>query len=345
MKSPFSRILAALLLLAGAQQAFAAGTVAGTAITNQATINYAVGGVTQPAQASNVSSFVVDRKINVTVAVVGSANTSVVPGATSQVTTYTVTNNSNATMDYALSALNKTGGTGPFGGTDDFDVTNLRIYVDSNGNGVYDPGVDTVTYIDELAPDASKTVFVVVDVPSGRTNNDLAVVSLTATAADGGTPGSLGTTSVQTTGADTPGSIDTVFADVAGDTDAARDGKHSAAGAYKVVTATLTVVKTSAVFSDPYNNTTNPKAIPGARVRYTIVVTNSGGASATGIVLTDTMPTNTTYVASSITLNSTAQTDAVDGDSGSFSSNVVTVAVGVVATSGTATVTFDVTLN
>jgi uncharacterized repeat protein (TIGR01451 family) len=36
----------------------------------------------------------------------------------------------------------------------------------------------------------------------------------------------------------------------------------------------LTVVKLSVVYSDPVNNTTNPKAIPGAIVEYQIIVTN-----------------------------------------------------------------------
>ena len=40
--------------------------------------------------------------------------------------------------------------------------------------------------------------------------------------------------------------------------------------------ATLTVVKTSTVVSDPVNNTVNPMNIPGAIVRYSINVSNSG---------------------------------------------------------------------
>ena len=339
------KVLTALLCCVGMQQAFAAGTIAGTDITNQATLNYSVGGIAQPAQNSNVATFKVDRKINVVVAQVGSVDTSVLPGSVNQVTTFTVTNTSNATMDFSLAALNKVGGPGPNGGTDNFNVANVRVFVDSNGNGVYDPGVDTAVFIDELAPDTSKTVFVVADVPVGQVNNDLAAVTLTATAADGGTPGSLGATSVQTVGADTPGAVDTVFADGAGDTDAARDGKFSAASAYKVVSATVSVVKSSAVISDPFNGAINPKAIPGARVRYTIVVTNSGIVAAAAVVLTDGIPTNTTYVTSSITLNGAAKTDAADADQATFAGNTVTVNIGALAASGTATVTFDVTVN
>jgi hypothetical protein len=56
--------------------------------------------------------------------------------------------------------------------------------------------------------------------------------------------------------------------------------------------ATLTLVKTSTVLSDGVNGTTNPKAIPGAIVRYTILVTNTGSAAVdTGtVLLMDSLP-------------------------------------------------------
>lgn len=64
--------------------------------------------------------------------------------------------------------------------------------------------------------------------------------------------------------------------------------------------ATLTVDKTSTIVSDPVNGTTNPKFIPGAIARYCILVTNAGSATTTTVALTDTLPANTTLVASSL---------------------------------------------
>lgn len=57
----------------------------------------------------------------------------------------------------------------------------------------------------------------------------------------------------------------------------------------------LSIAKTVEVVEDPMNGTTNPKAIPGARVRYTVSVTNLGdGASDTdSIVIEDAIPANT----------------------------------------------------
>jgi trimeric autotransporter adhesin len=56
----------------------------------------------------------------------------------------------------------------------------------------------------------------------------------------------------------------------------------------------LTVVKSATVFSDPFNGTTNPKAIPGAAMTYTISVSNSANGSATSgsTVITDAVPAN-----------------------------------------------------
>lgn len=61
------------------------------------------------------------------------------------------------------------------------------------------------------------------------------------------------------------------------------------------VTAPLTLVKSAETFSDPLNNTTNPKAIPGAFVVYSIVVTNVGSSpvDASTVLITDAMPANT----------------------------------------------------
>ncbi|WP_157468565.1 lectin-like domain-containing protein [Desulfatibacillum aliphaticivorans] len=55
----------------------------------------------------------------------------------------------------------------------------------------------------------------------------------------------------------------------------------------------FTVLKTAQTVYDPYNNTTNPKAIPGAYVMYSVLVTNFGGAAdANSFVMTDPIDSN-----------------------------------------------------
>lgn len=283
-------MLAAGLLLAMAQNAAAAGTAAGTTISNSATLGYSVGGVAQTGITSSAATFVVDEKVNLTVA--GGTTTNVVPGATGQVTSFTVTNNANSPLDFALASNQVAAG-------DQFDATACASYVESGGVAGYD-ATDTATFIDELAADATATVYVVCSIPATVVNTNTALVGLTATAlgdftgtngAYAATPGTAGAAITATAGADTAGAVDIVFADIAGTEagDAARDAKHSARDTYTVVTAALTVSKTATLLCDPFNGVTNPKNIPGAITQWSIAIQNNGAAAATLTTVTDTL--------------------------------------------------------
>jgi len=287
-----------------AQGAYAEGTAANTTISNTATVNYTVGGVGQtPIESSpggnttpgngngTATTFVVDQRIDFTVAELSLGNTVVNPGQLGAVTAFTVTNTGNAAQGFALTAANETGTT-VFGNTDNTDVTAPTVFVDSNGNGTYDTGIDTAANIDTLAADASVVVFVVASVPVETSNGQFANVSLTAQAAVAGTNG--GTLAAETVGADDPNAVDVVFGDDS-DTNSG-DGIEVDSDQYAVASAALSVQKTSAVVSDPFNGTTDPKAIPGATVEYTITLANSGVVNAAGVSIGDTLPANTTFV-------------------------------------------------
>jgi uncharacterized repeat protein (TIGR01451 family) len=361
------KYLAAILLLVGVQQAQAAGTLQGTSVANTATVDYTVGGVNQPDVPSNASTFLVDRRINLTVAEVGGTSTSVIPGSIDQVTTFTVTNSTNGVQDFRLVGSNDAAGAGTaFGDTDNFDVTSLRVFVDSNGNGTYDPALDTATFIDELGADQTLTVFVLGNIPGGRVNADTAGITLRAFAANSGGAAVLGADATQTAGADTPGVVDTVFGDTAGAAnttgDAARDGSHSDDDEYDVVTAALTVVKSETVISDPFNGAVNPKAIPGAVIEYCVDINNTGATQADAIVMTDAIPANTTYQAGTIRVGvagvgtgCTSGTGTADdddaagvGDAGDFNvttAGAVTVRGGNIAAAARYKALFRVTIN
>lgn len=290
----------ALVAAMSGQAALAAtGTQAGTSVTNTATVSYSVNSVAQSPVASNVASFVVDRKANVVVAEVGGAATNVSYGQANQVTTFTVTNSTNAVQDIRLFGTNTVIGTQTgLGHTDTYTATSIRVFVDSNGNNQYDAGVDTATYIDELAAGATKTVFIVADIPASGPANGISGVELTAVVAAGGTGGSLGSDLIQSL-LDDPNQIDTVFADAAGFVDLIRDGRHSAGDEYMIAAASAEVTKYALVISDPLNGAVAPKAIPGAVVEYCIAVKNIGAQAITNVGLADNIPTNTTYQASS----------------------------------------------
>lgn len=319
--------------------AIAEGVSAGTTITNTATIDYRVGGVDQT-EIMTSDSFAVDRKVNFIVTQVTGAPTTVSPGQNGAVIAFDVTNLSNATIDLALATIQS--------GVDNFDVSNVVIYLD-DGNNTFDGGDTVVTFIDELAEDASVRVFVVSDVPLSATNGQDADLLLSATAHEGSTPSALGSVITRTPGADTDG-VETVLADGAGANDAAQDGVHTAEGTYTVFAATLNVTKVSRVLSDPFSSS-DPKAIPGALIEYCIAVTNgASSATATNVIVSDTVPADLTFdgtygirVDGTLDGSGNCLDNGVAG--GSFAGGTVTAPLSDVVASQTRTVYFRATIN
>lgn len=307
----------ALVASAGAASAQTAGTTAGTTISNTAQASYTVNGTSQTAQ-SNTATFVVDRKVNLTVIADQPGNILVNSGQTGAYARFKVTNNTNGIQDFQLLATQAIS-VAVLPGTDNYDLNNFKVYVDGNNNGTYDPGVDTMTYIDELAPDASIEVFIVGDVPASQSTG-LAFVGLDVLAAAGGAAGTQGSllipTPLNTINQDNE--VDVVFADNDNDGigfDIARNGQGWAYAAFEVRASNvaLTISKSANVISDGVN-TLNPKALPGAIVQYCLVVANgTSGVSANAVVLSDVVPTNTTYVPGTITIGGAASalTDCV----------------------------------
>lgn len=346
-------VIASIMLL-GFSDAYAAGTAADTNVTNQASVSYTVGGISQTAINSNVSSFLVDNKNDVLVTTADSASIKVTPGATAQVLTYTVKNEGNKVQDFILSVSDAGAA---FSLSDNFNATSQSIFVESGATPGYQSGEDTATYIDELAADANKTVYVVASIPASQANGDASIITLTAQVATGGTASSLGSATVNDTGVDNPNAVQIVWADSAGETDAVEDGKHSDASAYEVQSASLTVTKGSCVIWDPANEGTNPKRIPGAVVRYTIQVANAAGAQdATSVSASDTLPATVTYGIGSSGLtqiarvtdgacNCTTPGTANGGNVGESGGTVTATYDGTISASETQCAYFDVTIN
>ncbi len=238
------------------------------------------------------TTFVVDNRIDLTVSEVNSTYTDVIPNAQDQVLVFTVTNDGNTTQDFAVTAL--ANGIDPFGGAANFNAANLLVFVDVNANGTYELATDTATFVDELAEDATVTVFVLADIPAIQASGDISAYTLTARAHDSGVSGTLGPLTNETAGADTAG-VDVVFADGTGDTDAARDASHSDTDAFQVLSAQLSIQKTATVIRDPFNLDTNPKHIPGAYIQYAITVSNAATASTSAVLttITDALDANT----------------------------------------------------
>ena len=271
-------------------------SAAGEDITNTATLTYDVGGIPTDVP-SNETTFKEDRLLNFTVVTTDVASVPVAASATGQVTTFRVTNNGNGPQDFSLLAFNEATATDdPFvigGDTDSFDATVTTIRVNSviDAAGTFDgAGVDANTFIDELPAGSFVDVFVVSTIPTPPPvlgDSALSVVSLQAQIAVGGVAAAQGA-DITTDDFGNPDTAaeETVFLDAIGDStiaaDVANDGLDSDDSAYIISAAILTVVKSSVTLWDPVNLDVNPKAIPGAIVRFTIVVDNDALATASG---------------------------------------------------------------
>ncbi|MEO9520763.1 hypothetical protein [Parasphingorhabdus sp.] len=317
-------LAAASALFMGASSAHAAGTLAGTDIVNIAQASYdgPSGTVTVD---SNPVTITVDELLDVTVVSGDPGDVATTPGVSAQVTTYQVTNTGNGSEAFTLAAdTAKTG--------DDFDTTFEQIVLDTNNNGVYDVGVDTVyaagTNDPVLAADESVTVFILSTIPATANDAERAEVELSATAV---------------TGSGTPGTTFAGQGDGGGDAVVGSTGADGAdSGFFVVQVADVALVK-SATIVDPFGGT---EAVPGATITYQIVATTSGSGSLVNLTIADDVPGDTTYVNESITLESAALTDSnADADEGSFDGTQIAVALGTIASGQTRTITFQVTID
>ena len=317
-------LIVASATIAFAEPAQAVGTTAGTTISNTATATYTDAGGSPASVPSNRVDIRVDEILDVTVVSSDPGDVATLPGATNQVLTFTVTNTGNGSEAFRLSPVNAIGG-------DAFDPTTTSLVIDSNGNGVYDAGVDTVYNAGSndpiLAPDTSVRIFVLSTVPAAATNGQRGQTDLTATAI---------------TGSGTPG---TAFAGLGQGGGDAVVGTTTALGRddgfYIVNAATVAFVKSATVL-DPFGGS---KPVPGAIITYTLIATVSGSGSLANLAAGDPIPASTTYVPGSITSQATPITDLTDADAGEFAASRVSVRFGTVPGGQTRTVTFKVKIN
>ena len=172
----------------------------------------------------------------------------------------------------------------------DFEVLLRQMdSTDAAVNGLADTDADVANavitaYVDNLAEDGNTTITVTGDAALSLVNDDVANIEVTVIARDpAGDAGNIIALVDGAGNADAPGVVDNVFADPDNDaTELATDGMQ-------VVSAALSVTKTSQVVSDPFGGVApNAKAVPGAIIEYTVTIDNSGGAApAENVVVTD----------------------------------------------------------
>ncbi len=289
-----------------AHPAMALGTVAGTDISNTASVSYTLNG--SPVTENSPPAVVTVAEILDVDVTLQSPRLPVAPGDTNQAIVYTVTNTGNGTETFSLTALSTLAG-------DDFDPvlsTPDSIFFDTDGSGDLSPG-DTPyvsgTNDPVLAPDASVTVLVANDIPTGLLDTNIGQTQLTATSTTG-----TGVAGTVIAGAG-DGGVDAMVG--------ASEGDDVDTGEYIIETINVTVAKTAAV-TDQFGGTA---PVPGAQITYQITTTVNGTGTAAGAVVNDPIPANTTYVPESMTLNGAVLSDAADADAGEFNVGGPAVAI------------------
>jgi uncharacterized repeat protein (TIGR01451 family) len=306
--------------IAAMPAAHAAGTLAGTDIENIATASYDTAGGTVDIP-SNTVTIKVDELLDVTVSSSDPGDKATAPGANANVLTYQITNTGNGSEAYSLTAdVARTG--------DDFNPVFQQIVLDTNNNGVYDAGVDTV-YVPGandpvLAPDASIKVFIITNTPATPVNGNRAEVGLLA---------------VSRTGTGAPGTSFAGQGQGGGNAVVGNTGADAEASGFLIVEAATISLTKSAVILNPFGGTA---PVPGAIVTYKIVATVSGAGSLANVVITDPIPTGTVFQAASIVYETVAQTDAADSDQSNFNGTRVSAAIGTLNAGETRTMTFKV---
>jgi uncharacterized repeat protein (TIGR01451 family) len=307
--------------------ALAAGTPAGTSISNQANVTFVIGGVQGSAQ-SNPAAFLVGEILDPNVTR-QSSTLPVSAGDVNRVLLFRLTNTGNGSETFPLTIDNLVAG-------DDFDpqAATPAIYFDSDNSGdlstadvAYVPGSNDPT----LAPDASIAVLLVNNIPASTADGSLGRSRLRARAATGtGTPGTA-----------FPGQGSGGTDAVAG----SNGGQAEAFGEYLVGDVQVSLAKSVTVI-DPVGGT---EPVPGARLSYQIVVNVSGSGIAHGFVLTDPVPAGTAYFAGSLRLNSLTLSDSADADAGELitgTTPTIRVALGdLTQAAGPQTIAFTVTIN
>jgi len=317
----------ACALLGYSAVAGAAGTPVGTVIENTASVTFDLAGAPTTVLTNTTSLTVVER-IDVVVTLL-SPQILVAASDTSRALLFRVSNTGNGTEVYTLTIDNILG-------SDDFDPIAAvpAIYFDTDASGdfnvgdqPYTPGVNDPN----LAADASIDVFLVNDIPAAVVSGNIGRSQLTATSATGtGVPGTL-------FAGQGDGNVDAVIGSTG--------GEALEFGEYLVADVQINAVKAQAV-ADPFGGN---EPVPGATITYTITVDVVGAGTATASVFNDLIPTFTTYVPNSLTLNAASLTDALGDDAGEFDTSVVPTIVvrlgDLTAAGGTQTVVFQVTID
>jgi uncharacterized repeat protein (TIGR01451 family) len=313
---------------------FAAGTPAGTPITNSATLNYSISGQAGASLTAAAPVLTVAELINVVLTWQDGTPAGTNSPDAGKALAFLLTNTGNGVETFSLLRNNAIAG-------DQFDPVNAPaggMYLESGlqaGFQASGPNAD-VAYVagvndPVLAADASRTIYLYSTIPAGQATGALGYASLTAASTTVGARGAV-------PGATLPGLGQ-------GGIDAVVGGSRAQAvaqGAYIVSGIGLSVVKAVVAVQDPLGGAL---VMPGSVLTYRITLALTGVGIADNLSFSDPLPLATTFVPASITVDGSARTDALDADNASFSAGAVAVLFGNTAVPATRVIEFKATVN
>jgi len=212
----------------------------------------------------------------------------------------TITNTGNGTDSFTLSGLLENNG------SDTDFITSWTFYIDTDGDGILDPGETTVvTSVDNLASGGIVNLIAVATIPGGTVDATVDGVTFSATSVGDNNESDNDTVSI---------TCEAPFV-------------HATTGLTKSVSPTG---------AQP----------PGTVLTYTMIVENTGSVAATDLVITDDVPANTTLVETSGTMTADNSGVVIYNTTGGIPENgVVTFTFSTLAINTPATMSFQVTID
>jgi len=329
------------LFLTSAAPAFAAGTDAGTSISNSIDVSYVSGGETISITDADTATFVVDRRVDLSLEGQDAGNTvTAAAGADDVVLTFLLTNEGNDSSGYDIDIANS----GTLGLTyDTNDADGLgddgTYYTVLSTDATFDAGD---TFVDltgdlndlDLAEDGQMFVLVVANTAGATADGLTDEFDVSATALDFGTA---------TVTASTPEDAMTLSVEDTVLADTGNDGIEADQEDLIITAPQLTFSKTAVIVDENIDGSltsaecgtaaidaTSTATVPGSCLEYTITVTNGAAAtaSATTMVIADALPADTTYAAHTTGDFDTVTFDAATGVKGTVTGSLGTLSAG-----------------
>jgi len=286
----------------------AKGILSGTSVENFAKIETNINGI-KYTNKSNIDRFVVDKVVDINLKWQDSKAVDIAALEKKRVLTFALKNEGNSEDNISLSYEHNS--------TSKFKPLTVKIYIDSDGDGVYSSGDKEASKL-SLKADGMATLFIVADMPdSNLSANDKSY--------DGILAKSL---AKESKGADNKEKVDVVY----------RTNKSKDEGIYIVRDYFLKSEKSQEILS------ADKKAHTGSKIRYKITLSiggNSKNKSIKNIKVVDKIDSKVAYIPNTIKLNGNSITDSADSDSGEFKDNTIFVNIDNLNGDVNQTITFD----